>query len=44
MSWAGDLSRWSTEERRTAVPHSKRTPERLGAFSDDVFAVLITVR
>jgi hypothetical protein len=27
----------------TAVPHAKRTPERLSAFSDGVFAVLITV-
>jgi hypothetical protein len=25
------------------VPHAKRTPERLNAFSDGVFAVLITV-
>jgi uncharacterized membrane protein len=25
------------------VPHAKRTPERLSAFSDGVFAVLITV-
>jgi uncharacterized membrane protein len=27
----------------TAVPHARRTPERLSAFSDGVFAVLITV-
>ena len=27
----------------TAVPHVRRTPERLSAFSDGVFAVLITV-
>jgi uncharacterized membrane protein len=27
----------------TAVTHAKRTPERLSAFSDGVFAVLITV-
>ena len=27
----------------TAVPHLRRTPERLSAFSDGVFAVLITV-
>jgi uncharacterized membrane protein len=27
----------------TAVPHAKRTPERLTLFSDAVFAVLITV-
>ena len=27
----------------TAVPHVRRTPERLSAFSDAVFAVLITV-
>jgi uncharacterized membrane protein len=27
----------------TAVPHARRTPERLSAFSDAVFAVLITV-
>jgi TMEM175 potassium channel family protein len=26
-----------------AVPHARRTPERLSAFSDGVFAVLITV-
>jgi hypothetical protein len=26
-----------------AVPHARRTPERLSAFSDAVFAVLITV-
>jgi uncharacterized membrane protein len=26
-----------------AVPHTRRTPERLTAFSDRVFAVLITV-
>src|SRR5262245_65727583 len=26
-----------------AVPHARRTPERLNAFSDGVFAVLITV-
>ena len=25
------------------MPHAKRTPERLSAFSDAVFAVLITV-
>ena len=25
------------------MPHVRRTPERLSAFSDDVFAVLITV-
>src|SRR5580704_15915621 len=30
-------------ERVTAVPHVRRTPERLSAFSDGVFAVLITV-
>jgi uncharacterized membrane protein len=29
--------------RVTAVPHAKRTPERLTLFSDAVFAVLITV-
>ena len=27
----------------TAVPHARRTTERLSAFSDGVFAVLITV-
>src|SRR5438067_12746084 len=27
----------------TAVPHARRTPERLSAFSDAVFAVLITI-
>ena len=27
----------------TAVPHARRTPERLSLFSDAVFAVLITV-
>src|SRR5262249_47069259 len=27
----------------TAVPHARRSPERLNAFSDGVFAVLITV-
>jgi uncharacterized membrane protein len=27
----------------TAMPHVRRTPERLNAFSDGVFAVLITV-
>jgi uncharacterized membrane protein len=27
----------------TAVPHVRRTPQRLSAFSDGVFAVLITV-
>jgi uncharacterized membrane protein len=26
-----------------AVPHARRTPERLSAFSNGVFAVLITV-
>ena len=31
------------EKGVTAVPHAKRTPERLSAFSDAVFAVLITV-
>jgi uncharacterized membrane protein len=30
-------------ERSGAVPDAKRTPERLSAFSDGVFAVLITV-
>lgn len=30
-------------ERGAAVPHARRTPERLSAFSDGVFAVLITV-
>jgi uncharacterized membrane protein len=33
----------SMAERVTAVPHVRRTPERLSAFSDGVFAVLITV-
>jgi len=31
------------EQRVTAVRHSRRTTERLSAFSDGVFAVLITV-
>src|SRR5215472_16946723 len=31
------------EQRVTAVPHARRTTERLSAFSDGVFAVLITV-
>jgi uncharacterized membrane protein len=31
------------EEGVTAVLHARRTPERLSAFSDAVFAVLITV-
>jgi uncharacterized membrane protein len=30
-------------QRLIAVPHAKRTPERLSLFSDAVFAVLITV-
>jgi uncharacterized membrane protein len=29
--------------KSAAVPHARRTPERLSAFSDAVFAVLITV-
>jgi uncharacterized membrane protein len=33
----------SAAERVTAVPHTKRSPERLTLFSDAVFAVLITV-
>jgi uncharacterized membrane protein len=33
----------SKEEGVTAVLHARRTPERLSAFSDGVFAVLITV-
>jgi uncharacterized membrane protein len=33
----------SLEKRIAAVPHARRTPERLSAFSDGVFAVLITV-
>src|SRR5262252_98518 len=31
------------EQRVIAVPHARRTTERLSAFSDGVFAVLITV-
>jgi Endosomal/lysosomal potassium channel TMEM175 len=31
------------EQRATAVLHARRTTERLSAFSDGVFAVLITV-
>src|SRR5262252_773009 len=31
------------EQRVTAVPHARRTTERLSAFSDGVFAVLISV-
>jgi uncharacterized membrane protein len=31
------------EKGVTALPHAKRTPERLSLFSDAVFAVLITV-
>src|SRR5262245_14007539 len=31
------------EQRVTAVRHARRTTERLSAFSDGVFAVLITV-
>jgi uncharacterized membrane protein len=31
------------EQRGDGVPHVRRTPERLNAFSDGVFAVLITV-
>ena len=29
--------------KREAMPNARRTPERLNAFSDGVFAVLITV-
>jgi uncharacterized membrane protein len=37
------LNRSLREKGVTAVPHLRRSPERLSAFSDGVFAVLITV-
>jgi uncharacterized membrane protein len=37
------LNRSLCEKGVTAVPHLRRSPERLSAFSDAVFAVLITV-
>jgi uncharacterized membrane protein len=37
------LNRLAVANGGTAVPHLRRTPERLSAFSDGVFAVLITV-
>jgi uncharacterized membrane protein len=46
---ASDGSFAATSRRRrcskglTVVPHARRTPERLSAFSDGLFAVLITI-
>jgi uncharacterized membrane protein len=37
------LNRSLREKGVTAAPHLRRSPERLSAFSDGVFAVLITV-
>jgi uncharacterized membrane protein len=43
LEFGRTLSRVSMQERGAAVPHARRTPERLSTFSDGVFAVLITV-
>src|SRR5438128_5153713 len=38
-----ELGRCRSRKGATAVVHARATPERLSAFSDAVFAVLITV-
>jgi uncharacterized membrane protein len=37
------MSEWAAYSRGNDVPRARATPERLSAFSDGVFAVLITV-